>query len=318
MNIEKYLEWSPKQDNFDLYYDKFFRLLAEENLAVHTGNFGTASMDVERRVINIPNFAFKNKDILYLMGAHEIGHARFTPPDWSHIEIDKINNRLLRTCLNIVEDIRIERMIQNFFPGLVHVFTRGYQALVEEGHFSLENYSAFNIADRVNVAAKLGRHSPHNLAGMDYYTLRLLRRVKTFDDVKRAALFLYKLVEAETNAMISVNFENLFEFSDGYIEIGEVADLDGSQYLSEGEGTSAMGDLAKKLFEVDTSYIDDEFEELANTTNENTAVTEEMIETAKENCQLKAANSIIHRSTGITKPPMAKISEIFKKDWLAC
>ena len=60
---------------------------------------------------------------------------------------------------NIVEDIRIERLILAAFPGLVSSFTKGYTHLLENDFFKLgdRNINELNFIDRLNIKGKL-RH----------------------------------------------------------------------------------------------------------------------------------------------------------------
>ena len=60
------------------------KLLAKENLSVQHGNYSTASFDVENRVLRLPLWADKGKDVYDLLVGHEVGHALYTPADGWH------------------------------------------------------------------------------------------------------------------------------------------------------------------------------------------------------------------------------------------
>lgn len=96
------------------------RLLATENLSVqYSTKYPTAFFDLKSRTIHIPLIANLDEDLLDLFEGHEVGHARETPAEGFHsaIEQDGQIDHVLKTYLNVVEDIRIERKIKNEYPG---------------------------------------------------------------------------------------------------------------------------------------------------------------------------------------------------------
>ena len=95
------------------------KLLAKENIQIQHGNYSTAFFDVKNRILGLPKWKNRGKDVYDLLCGHEVGHALYTPAD----AFDKPNgcNKML---LNVVEDARIERMIQETYPGLISCFRR--------------------------------------------------------------------------------------------------------------------------------------------------------------------------------------------------
>ena len=106
--------------------DAIARLLATENLRLIRGNYATASFDCAARILRIPDWEYLDKDCIDLLVSHEVGHALWTPVNG--IELFDKEPRL-KGCpfstINILEDIRIERMIQDRFPGLISIYRRG-------------------------------------------------------------------------------------------------------------------------------------------------------------------------------------------------
>lgn len=191
-------EYVPAKKEEWAYLDRFFALLAEENLTVVRANVSTASINVHTRVITIPNYAVTDKDVFLVMGSHEVSHALNTPREWAHDEVGKIRNGEMRDCINIVEDIRIEKLIRNKFPGFVAVYQRGYRKLMQTEHFSTDMWDSFNICDRVNAKAKLGSFLDKEMTQFEesvyhYVTTNL----HTFKDTLRAATFLHKILKME-------------------------------------------------------------------------------------------------------------------------
>ena len=64
---------------------------------------------------------------------HEVGHALYTPADWA----DKVDKDIPFDFINVIEDVRIERMIQDKFLGLRRDFSRGYDELNDKDFFEL-------------------------------------------------------------------------------------------------------------------------------------------------------------------------------------
>ena len=89
------------------------KLLANENITVVSQDVETASFDVKRRVLTMP--IWKNDmhvDTEDHLTGHEVGHALYTPADKWMTMAEKSTSGF-RTFVNVVEDARIERMVQD-------------------------------------------------------------------------------------------------------------------------------------------------------------------------------------------------------------
>lgn len=130
------------------------KLMATENISVKHQAVQTASFDVVNRVLTLPVYKDDlSNDELDLFVGHEVGHALFTPStDLATI----INGRKhFKDFLNIVEDARIEKLIQRRFPGLRKNFVGGYNGLVERGFFGKDkDINTYNFIDRLNIYFK--------------------------------------------------------------------------------------------------------------------------------------------------------------------
>jgi len=132
------------------------KLLAKENIDVVFGNYETAFFDVEKRVLGMPVRANQDKDIESLFYLHEVGHALHTPQMGWHDSI--VDLGIPRDIVNIVEDARIEKLVQREYPGAVSSFNRGYKKLVEKeffGPISNEAIAEMGFLDRLNIKCKL-------------------------------------------------------------------------------------------------------------------------------------------------------------------
>ena len=160
------------------------KLLAKENLSVQHGNYSTASFDVVNRVLRLPLWKDKGKDVYDLLVGHEVGHALYTPADGWHDSEKKIG-KIPRAYLNIVEDFRIERMIQDTYPGIVRRFKAGYKVLFDTDLFGTNerDINKAGLMDRLNVSSKGRGYVPVEFSDEESPLIKEAMAVKTWDDV---------------------------------------------------------------------------------------------------------------------------------------
>ena len=172
------------------------KLLAKENLSVQHGNYSTASFDVENRVLRLPLWKDKGKDVYDLLVGHEVGHALYTPADGWHDSEKKIG-KIPRAYLNIVEDIRIERMIQETYPGIVRRFKNGYKVLFDTDLFGTNerDINKAGLMDRLNVSSKGRGYVPVEFSDEESPLVKEAMEVKTWDDVVNVCKKLYDFIE---------------------------------------------------------------------------------------------------------------------------
>ena len=110
------------------------KLLATENISVRHENIPTAYFNVRTRTLGLPNWDNASADVYDLLVGHEVGHALFTP----NIDLPKIyetidadNIPAVKSFVNVIEDVRIEKKIKRKFAGLRKNFYKGYSELVE-------------------------------------------------------------------------------------------------------------------------------------------------------------------------------------------
>lgn len=156
------------------------------------GNYTTAFFDVENRVLGLPMWKDKSKDVYDLLVGHEVGHALFTPRDFHHTSR---NARL--DYINLVEDVRIERKVQSQYPGLISCFTRGYSALKSEDFFGInhKNVDDLGFADRLNLAFKLRNLIAIKFSPAEQVIFNQIENAETWDEVVTAALDLEKFIK---------------------------------------------------------------------------------------------------------------------------
>ena len=169
------------------------KLLATENITVRHGNYNTAFFDLKDRILGLPIWKDKGKDVYDLLVGHEVGHALFTPI----VNLDSLG--LIKAYINIVEDIRIEKLIQSRYPGLIASFRRAYGVLWKDNFFGNKDKAImeFGLADRLNIFAKVGSSTGVGFAQNEMPVVAQCMAVKTWDDVLAAVKALEDFIREE-------------------------------------------------------------------------------------------------------------------------
>ena len=172
------------------------RLLSKENISVQRGNFPTAFFDVENRVLGIPAWKDMGKDVYDLLIGHEVGHALFTPAEGWHDSATDIPG-IPRSYVNVVEDVRIEKLIQRQYPGLVSSFKRGYSVLNDMDFFGIDgrDVDSLSLVDRINLKAKLRDHIDVSYSAEEQSVVDIVMSVETWNDVIEACKVLYAFMK---------------------------------------------------------------------------------------------------------------------------
>ena len=160
------------------------RLLATENITVVQDNVRTASFDVKNRVLTLPSWsdvAPYTED--HLIG-HEVGHALFTPLDGWHDAVCS-KGAAYKSYLNVVEDARIEKLIQRKYPGLRSPFIKSYRKLLADGFFGgdLKDINKMSLIDRINVYFKCGQSIGVKFDAEEAQWLPRIESAETWDEV---------------------------------------------------------------------------------------------------------------------------------------
>ena len=170
------------------------KLLATENLTVEHRKVTTAYFDVEKRVLCLPIWKTASNTVYDLLVGHEVGHALYTPNQG----LDGVN----KGFVNVLEDIRIEKMMKVTYPGLRKSFFQGYTELWKDDFFGVneEDITKLPFIDRINLFYK-GNPEIQFTEEEQVYVDRAAN-TKTFDDVLQLAEDLFGRAEdIEDNKM---------------------------------------------------------------------------------------------------------------------
>ena len=183
------------------------RLLANENISVQQGNFPTASFDVVNRVLNLPLWKDMSNDLYDMLVGHEVSHALHTPSDPEVLNIPNVPF----SFVNVVEDIRIEKMIMKKYPGLVGNFTRGYNELLEMDIFGTKgkDLNALPFMDRLNIKSKGRAAIDVEFSDEERYYFDKAMGVETFEDVREVVLEIAEWLRANNEIEEEASFNEV-------------------------------------------------------------------------------------------------------------
>ena len=157
------------------------KLLPEEDISVVHKKTKTAAFNVETRELILPLWKEEmSKDISDLFICHEIGHALYTSKD---LLTKMIERKIDKSYVNIIEDARIEKMVQDKYLGTRSCFTKGYKELISKDFFGVNNkdLNELNLADRINLHFKGMDNVP--FSSVEQTWVDKVANVKTEDEV---------------------------------------------------------------------------------------------------------------------------------------
>lgn len=202
------IEYIPAATKDLSYIDTFLKVISNNNRLniTYSNNARVGYYTPALNEVVLPYYITKDRDIYILMGSHEISHVLHTPLEFldnhdgtnsnKHPTVRGVKfNKVLMNCINIVEDIRIERLIRNKFPGFVAVYERGYTKLFHTlFNMAEDSWDEMHLGDRINHKAKLGKLSKHQLTTYEEGIFRYLKDTKDFNDVIIKSLYLYNIL----------------------------------------------------------------------------------------------------------------------------
>jgi len=182
------------------------KLLATEDLVVEHKKVETACFNVHTRVLTLPMWEKASNTVYDLLVGHEVGHALYTP-DENWLETHKIPPQFV----NVVEDVRIEKLMKRRYAGLSKTFYKGYEELAEEDFFQIadDDLSTYNLADKVNLYYKLGNFVSIPFEDDEKELVSLIGETETFVDVLAAAWKLYRFCKEKQQEETKTQMDSL-------------------------------------------------------------------------------------------------------------
>jgi len=166
------------------------KLFATENLSVEHNNVKTASFDLENRIVTLPIFKKPQGDVYDMLTAHECSHALHTPMKaWSKLEDPKY-----RAYVNVIEDTRIDKLIQKKYPGIIKNYINAFEVLMKDNFFGLKGKNLntdLMLIDKINMYYKSSKKLKINFSKEEQVWVDKIDNIKTFNDVLKIAKELY-------------------------------------------------------------------------------------------------------------------------------
>ena len=161
------------------------KLLATENIEVQENKVKTASFDVVNRVLTIPIFKeeHKSKHVYDMLVGHEVSHALHTPADsWKEMAE---RSKEFKMFVNVIEDARIDKLIQKKYPGLTDDYLKGFDKMYKDNFFGTKgvDISTYALIDKINLYYKSSKRMNFNFTPKEMILVNAVDKCKTFDDV---------------------------------------------------------------------------------------------------------------------------------------
>ena len=166
------------------------KLLATENIEVQENAVQTASFDVKDRILTIPIFKEeqRSKHVYDMLVGHEVSHALHTPSDgWMNM---KDRSKEFRSFVNVIEDARIDKLIQKKYPGLTKDYLLGFKKMYKDNFFGTKDKNLqkdYTLIDKINMYYKSSKTLDFNFNNKEKHFVKLVDNCKTFADVQKLA-----------------------------------------------------------------------------------------------------------------------------------
>lgn len=147
-------------------------------------NAQTASFDVKNRVLVLPILKNGTSDAVEeMMMVHEVGHAKHTSMD---LLLDS-HKKGIKGYVNIVEDVRIERLMKEEYPGTRKSFSIGYKELNDLDFFGVKkkdlSKTPLLLIDKINLYYKVGYNCGVQFNDEEMMFVKRCQIVESTDDV---------------------------------------------------------------------------------------------------------------------------------------
>lgn len=221
------------------------KALASENISVQFDpSAKTACFDIANRVLKMPVLKEnENECVTDMFIGHECAHALFSPyrekdkksqGNW-WIEAEEIggtgNAPYVQDIMNIVEDVRIEKLMVDKFPGLRRDFSAAYRELESRNFFGTKNQNIddFGFVDRMNLHFKCGATMNVQFTEDEQRIVDMVSKIETHDEVVSASREIFKFLQAQSYEARKVRTQGESTIING-------GDEEGGGFVMEGNG----------------------------------------------------------------------------------
>lgn len=165
----------------------FARLLANENISVRLDpSASTAYFNTKSRLLVMPAWKCSDRMRDMLIG-HECAHAIFTDKsDLPTLVAERVGEpiEVAKDYLNVVEDVRIDRLIQRRYAGLRRDYRAGYAEMRRDDYFGVKGRdpNSLPLIDRINLHFK-GFEGDIRFDSVEQVFVDRIAKAETFDEV---------------------------------------------------------------------------------------------------------------------------------------
>ena len=247
------------------------KLMAAEDLNVeYRNNVNTAAFNTESRTLIMPILKDISDSTTDLFLGHEVGHALYTPQGAIKDVMKKGGS--YKSLVNIVEDARIEKMIQGKFPGLSRNFYDGYAELMDKNWFGLNgrDVNELNFIDRINIHFKIGTRAGVNFTDEEQVYVDRIDKLRHWNETITISDDLMKYCENKNEEMKSELGDVDFDFGDD--EDDMVDNFDPSDSGDDSESSQDDGETSDEPAEDSNSDAPSDTDESENTGEGNNSV----------------------------------------------
>jgi hypothetical protein len=288
------------------------KLLANENISIRHGNYDTASFDVDNRILYFPLWKELNKDTYDLLIGHEVGHALYTPSEGWHNATTEIPG-IPRAFVNIIEDVRIEKLIQRKYPGLVRSFKGGYAHMYSLDFFKIKgrDVQAMSFMNRLNLKSKLRDNINITYSKEEQVFVDMANACETWEDVIVCCRAIYNYVKEKNEQSKDTRKENGRKEKGSSSATTETAETySASESDSESTASDADESNSDRSLNGSSTNVDD----LDDSENESMADMSEDRQTDSEDSEQEVAAAVDELDTSTDDAYRSMESEIVERN----
>jgi len=227
------------------------KLLATENITVVRSRVRTACFDIKSRVLTLPQWKEMTPVVESMLIGHEVGHALYT--DEKYMEPIRENNKLM-SYLNVIEDVRIEKLLKRKYPGIRKSMNEGYKELNDQDFFGIAkipDLNTLNLIDRINLYYKAGYSCGVEFNPEEKQFVLRSEKTETVEDVIALAneIYAYSKEQAEKRREESKKNASEFDQQDDLDEMEEIEEnyMDDNSDSEDSDETSDEDGSIKDL-----------------------------------------------------------------------
>ena len=213
--------------------DLIAKLLANENLTVIQAPVSTASFDIVNRTLRLPQWKEMSGNLLDMLIGHEVGHALYTlEKEYIRPELKDIPH--FHGYLNVIEDVRIEKLMKRKYPGLRKAFNLGYKELNDRDFFGVADSDFKNmlLIDKINLYFKAGYNCGVTFNEAEKQFVKRAEETETVADVIQLSKDIYDYSKAELEGKVEelkkmgMDLDEMDEFGEGEGQQQQFMDMD--------------------------------------------------------------------------------------------